>query len=108
MYAEYLAFDYDVIEATDGITALEAIQASAPDLVITDLALPRLDGYELIVRLRASGHDVPVIALSGYSGSEHEGRLRAVKPDDVLLKPCLPDDLVAAIDRQLRRKGSQA
>ena len=110
MYAEYLGFDFDITEAMDGVTALEAIEAEPPDVIITDLALPRMDGYELIARLRASEpyRRIPVIALSGYSGGEHEARLNAVRPDAVLQKPCLPDDLVSAINDQLRRKGDGA
>ena len=110
MYAEYLGFDFDVSEAGDGLTALDSIAARVPDVIITDLALPRMDGYELITRLRADERHraVPVIALSGYSGMEHDARMKAVAPDLVLQKPCLPEDLVTAITNLLRRKGDGA
>jgi CheY-like chemotaxis protein len=110
MYAEYLGFDFDVSEAADGLTALEAIEARTPDVIITDLALPRMDGYQLIARLRddARYRDIPVIALSGYSGAEHDARVQATRPDAVLQKPCLPEDLVNEITNQLRRKGGGA
>ena len=108
MYAEYLGFDFDVTEAVDGIKALELIEANPPDVIITDLALPRMDGYELITRLRGDERlrGIPVIALSGFSGHEHDARVKAAGPSAVLLKPCLPDDLVAAINTHLGRKGS--
>ena len=107
MYAEYLGLDFDIAEAVDGLTALESIAARPPDLIITDLALPRMDGYTLITRLRGDARyqDIPVIALSGYSGAEHEARVKVTRPDAVLQKPCLPEDLVTTITDLLRRKG---
>lgn len=110
MYAEFLGFDFDITEASDGIAALQAVAARLPDVIITDLALPRMDGYELILRLREDERlrGIPVIALSGYSGAEHEARVRAANPAGVLQKPCLPEDLAEAITEQLRRKGEQA
>ena len=107
MYAEFLRLDFDVIEAGDGIAALELIAERSPDVVVTDLALPRMDGFELIERIRRDDRlrDVPVIALSGYSGSEHEARARQAGSDVVLLKPCLPETLAEAVaSATIRRK----
>ena len=110
MYAEYLGFDFEVSEAADGLTGLASIEANPPDVIVTDLALPRMDGYELIARLRGDDRyrHIPVIALSGYSGAEHDARVKAAQPDAVLQKPCMPEDLVHEITTQLRRKGSGA
>jgi chemosensory pili system protein ChpA (sensor histidine kinase/response regulator) len=108
MYAEFLRLDFHVVEAGDGLAALELIEQSCPDVVVTDLALPRMDGFELIARIRGDDRlrDVPVIALSGYSGTEHETRARDAGSDLVLTKPCLPETLAEAVaTATIRRKG---
>ena len=99
MYAEFLRLQFTVVEAGDGINALELMAQTRPDVVVTDLALPRMDGFELVRRMKADERlrDVPVIALSGFSGADHEERARQAGSSLVLQKPCLPDDLARAI-----------
>jgi chemosensory pili system protein ChpA (sensor histidine kinase/response regulator) len=99
MYAEFLRPQFNVVEAEDGVGALQLMQKSTPDIVVTDLALPRMDGFELMQRMRADERlrHVPVIALSGFSGVEYEARAREAGSDLVLLKPCLPDELARAV-----------
>jgi CheY-like chemotaxis protein len=99
MYAEFLRMQFTVVEAGDGINALEVMAKTRPDVVVTDLALPRMDGFELVRRMKADERlrDVPVIALSGFSGADHEERAREAGSSVVLQKPCLPDDLARAI-----------
>ena len=106
MYVEFLQGVYDVTEAADGLAALEALEQHAPDVVVTDLALPRMDGFELLTRIRANARtmNVPVIALSGYSGPEHEARVRAAGNAIVLQKPCLPDTLLDALSGALANR----
>ena len=106
MYAEFLRPDFTVVEAGDGIVALEMMRQSRPDVIITDLALPRMDGFELVTRIRADERlrEVPIIALSGYSGSEHEARALEAGSDVVLQKPCLPDDLARAVVSATKRR----
>jgi CheY-like chemotaxis protein len=106
MYAEFLRLQFHVVEAVDGLGALELMQQTAPDIVVTDLALPRMDGFELVQRMRADERlrNVPVIALSGFSGAEFESRARAVGSDVVLQKPCLPDELARAVELAARSR----
>ena len=106
MYAEYLRPDYDTSEAGDGVDALESIRRSPPDIIVTDLALPRMDGFELITRLRADERLrlIPVIALSGYAGSDIDARIRAAGPSAVIQKPCLPEMLVQELRKQLQTR----
>lgn len=59
--------DYDVVEARDGEEALEEIGDEPPDLVITDLRMPGIDGYTLVRRLKARFPETPVLAISGYA-----------------------------------------
>lgn len=110
MYAEFLRPEFDVVEADDGVDALELMQRRRPDIVVTDLALPRMDGFELMHRMRADARlrDVPVIALSGFSGAEYEDRARAAGSKVVLQKPCLPDDLARAVAEAARSRKDSA
>lgn len=99
MYAEFLRMQFTVVEAADGVNALEVMAETCPDVVVTDLTLPRMDGFELLRRMKGDARlrDVPVIALSGFSGADHEERARQAGSSLVLQKPCLPDDLARAI-----------
>jgi CheY-like chemotaxis protein len=110
MYAEYLRLSFDVLEAGDGQRAWEIMQETPPAVVVTDLALPRVDGYELIDRIRMHEglRDTPIVALSGYSASQRTAANRTATWDVELLKPCLPDDLLDAIVRLVSgRKSSE-
>jgi DNA-binding response OmpR family regulator len=104
MYAEYLGSSFDVIQAGDGRQALAAMDSRRPDLVITDLSLPHVDGFALIAAMRQheSLRDVPVICLSGYGGDAHEQRARDARCDLILQKPCLPDALGREATKLLR------
>lgn len=110
MYAEFLRPEFNVVEADDGVGALQLMQQQRPDIVVTDLALPRMDGFELVERMRADDRlrDVPVIALSGFSGAEYEGRARQAGSDLVLQKPCLPDELARAVASTARSRKDRA
>jgi chemosensory pili system protein ChpA (sensor histidine kinase/response regulator) len=108
MYAEFLRVDFRVVEAGDGVAALALMEQACPDVVVTDLALPRMDGFELIARIRGDDRlrNIPVIALSGYAGTEHEERARQAGSDLVLMKPCLPETLAEAVaSAAIGRKG---
>lgn len=109
MYAEYLRPEYETSEAADGIAALEVLGQGIPDIIVTDLSLPRMDGFELIARLRADERlrSIPVIALSGYSGPELDARVKAAGSAVVIQKPCLPEALVQELRNQLRGRTDQ-
>ena len=110
MYAEFLNSEFEVIQAADGEEALHAMHTRVPDLVITDLALPGVNGFELVTRMRADPAlaAVPVICLSGYGGSAQADRAREVGCDRLIEKPCLPDTLSeAALDVLRARKQSR-
>ena len=95
MYAEFLGIGFHVLTAADGEQALASLRAHRPDLLITDLSLPGIDGFELMseVRRDPSFRDPPIICLSGYGGEAYEDRARAAGCDRLLLKPCMPDAL---------------
>ena|SRR5687767_1816175 len=106
LYTQYLSFaGFRVAEAVDGLDALTKAAALLPDVIIMDLSLPRLDGWEATRRLKkdpATRH-IPVIALTGHAMAGHaEGALEA-GCDAFVTKPCVPKDLEAEIVRVLGR-----
>jgi CheY-like chemotaxis protein len=101
MYAEWLTnAGFRVEETHNGLQALDRALVFLPDVVVTDLNIPGIDGFELTRRLkqdsRTSG--VPVLALTGYAAfASDPERTRRAGCDAVLSKPCTPDDLESAI-----------
>ena len=103
MYATYLTYSGLCVTPTPtGRVALEKVRASRPDVVVTDIAMPDMDGLELSRRLRAnrSTHDVPIIAVSGQASE----RAREAGADIVVDKPCEPDTLLHLIEGVLNRE----
>jgi two-component system phosphate regulon response regulator PhoB len=95
---------YAVGEAADGQSALEAILADPPDLVILDLSLPGLNGLEVLRRVRERA-GLPVIVLSGRSGEGDRILGLDLGADDYLVKPFSPGELAARVRSVLRRSG---
>jgi CheY-like chemotaxis protein len=95
MYAEFLAVSFEVLSAADANAGLELLRSARPDLLITDLSLPGMDGFELIALVRKDPDlsRTPIICLSGYGGHAHEARAREAGCDRILQKPCMPDAL---------------
>jgi CheY-like chemotaxis protein len=104
MYVEYLKFSgFRVAEARNGVEAIETATAVLPDIILMDLALPRMDGWEATRRLKtdARTRHIPVIALTGHALAGHAEGARQAGCDAFVTKPCLPDALVAEIRRVL-------
>ena len=104
MYAEYLRFcGFRVAEARNGNEALEQAFSLMPDLILMDLSLPGMDGWEATRQLKADPRTarIPVVALTGHAlAGASEGAKRA-GCDSFVTKPCLPDDLVVEVRRML-------
>jgi two-component system, cell cycle response regulator DivK len=104
LYAAWLEqAGFTVEQAHNGRQALERALELVPDVVVTDLNIPGIDGYELTRRLRqdARTERVPVLAITGYAAfAADPGRAQRAGCDVVLEKPCSPGDLEAAV-RQL-------
>ena len=104
MYAAYLQFSgFDAAEAGNGIEAIEQTQELLPDIVLMDLALPRMDGWEATRRLKNDPRTkhIPIVALTGHALAGHAEGAREAGCDAFVTKPCLPDALVAEIKRLL-------
>ncbi len=86
---------YDVRRAYDGLTALEEVAKAAPDLVITDVMMPRLDGLTLIRQLRQRNTELPIVLMSAaVTDPAHPNVPFIAKPFDI-------DDLLAVVARAL-------
>lgn len=96
---------FEVFAARDGIEGFERFGASHPDLVISDLAMPRADGFSLIQRIRATG-GTPILVLSVRGGEADKVRALDLGADDYVVKPFSTPELLARVRAQLRRSGS--
>jgi CheY-like chemotaxis protein len=97
---------YQVSGAADGLEALAQIEKDPPDLIITDVNMPRMDGFKLIARLRAQPHfaELPIIVLSTESGSHDRQAGLKAGADLYLTKPVDPGQLTQHVARLLDEK----
>jgi len=93
---------YQVTEAEDGVQALERLGDARPDLLITDINMPRMDGFGLIQEVRGQGDTArPILVLTTESSDEKKQRARAAGATGWIVKPFQPEKLAAAIRRVL-------
>lgn len=99
---------YRVLEAGDGLEAVERAQSFQPDLILMDLSLPGLDGISALslIRGQAESRDMQVIAVSGHAAAEDIAAARAAGFDDYLTKPIDVDHLEGVLVERLSRKRS--
>ena len=97
---------FQVLRAQDGVGALEVARSSALGLVILDIMLPGMDGFELLGRLRKDARTatVPIIMLTGLGGERDVERALALGADDYVLKPFSPVELTARVNRLVRAR----
>jgi PAS domain S-box-containing protein len=110
-----LAGEYAVEAVPDGAAALEAVRRQTPDLILSDVMMPRLDGFGLLQALRADPHTagVPVILLSARAGEESRVEGMQAGADDYLVKPFSARELLARVSAhlqmaRLRREASES
>jgi DNA-binding response OmpR family regulator len=96
------ASGYEVITASNGEEALEQTQAQEPDLMVLDVMMPKMDGFETLKQLR-SFSSVPVIILSAKGANADKVQGLELGADDYLGKPFSPDELIARIEAVKRR-----
>ena len=111
MYGEYLRFcGYRVAEAQNGIEAIDQAMKLKPDVILMDLSMPIVDGWEATRRLKADKRtkDIPVVALTGHAMSGHSESAKGAGCDVVVTKPCLPQDLVKQIRRVVGNPPKQS
>ncbi|WP_421119236.1 response regulator transcription factor [Aquihabitans daechungensis] len=97
---------FEVHPAANGRDALEAVSEVKPDLIVLDVMLPDLDGFDVCQRLRSTGDRTPVLFLTARDATEDKVRGLTMGGDDYLVKPFSLDELVARINAVLRRTGN--
>jgi CheY-like chemotaxis protein len=108
MYAEYLEFSgFRVAEAANGAEALDKAFALLPDVILMDLSLPIIDGWEATRRLKSDDRTkaIPVVALTGHALAGEATGDQQVTCDAFVIKPCLPDTLVAEVKKVLAARA---
>jgi two-component system, OmpR family, KDP operon response regulator KdpE len=95
---------YLVSEAENGATALEQLRRGSPEILVLDLGLPDIDGFDIIERLRGQGSAIPIVVLS--SRSDETGKVKALDlgADDYVTKPFGIDELLARIRTAVRHR----
>src|SRR5580765_8558821 len=106
MALRYVGFE--VATAASGREALAAVPGFRPDLVVLDVMLPDLDGFEVCRRLRADGVRVPVLFLTARDGTEEKVRGLTLGGDDYVTKPFSLEEVVARVRAILRRANGEA
>ena len=104
LYAQQLILSgFDVLEAGNGQDAIDTVSSQSPDVVVMDLSLPVIDGWEATRRLKADDRTahIPVVALTGHDGSGELQRATNAGCDWFVPKPCPPDALITEVRRVL-------
>jgi chemosensory pili system protein ChpA (sensor histidine kinase/response regulator) len=90
----------DVITARNGLEAIELLETSVPDLILLDIEMPRMDGFEVASWVRAQDKpvcDIPVIMITSRIGEKHRNRAEAIGVNEYLCKPFKEDSLLQSI-----------
>jgi two-component system, cell cycle response regulator DivK len=105
LYAEYLVYrGYHVVTADNGADGVRIACERRPDIILLDLRMPGMSGHEALQQMKAQPDlaSVPVVALTAHALDDERRKAIALGFDAFIAKPCLPDDLVSAIEAILR------
>lgn len=96
---------FETSEAEDGVVAMEKIEADKPDLILLDLMMPRMDGFEVLRRLRANEEtkSIPVIILSALNSNDDVAKGISMGAEDYITKPIIMDRLQSSVIKQLNK-----
>ncbi len=103
----FLSKSYEVVTKNDGMEALKWMEdGNMPDLIVADIQMPNLDGYEFIKNVRTSGFfkEIPMIMLSGIESSQEKVKCLKLGANDYMIKPFNPEELSIRIEILLSRK----
>ncbi len=97
--------EYDVVSAYDGLTALQMISEEMPDLILMDIGLPGMDGWQVVEQVKSdeTTASIPVIALTAYAAREDYEKSMSVGCDHYLSKPIKFDELLIIIQSYLKK-----
>jgi CheY-like chemotaxis protein len=105
VYTQFLSHQgWRVATAVDGEDGLAKAESLRPSVIILDLGLPKMDGWEVAQRLKnaPATSAIPIVALTGHVTRESRQRALTAGVDEFCTKPCLPPDLIATIRRHLK------
>ncbi len=96
---------YTPMQAMDGQEALQMLETERPDIIVSDIAMPNMDGYQLLENVRKNENirDLPIIFLTAFDSKNAMRLAKELGVDDYLVKPFQPEDLVLAIENKLKR-----
>ena len=99
---------FETIEASDGMSALTLLRTAKPDLLIIDINMPLMDGFDLVERLRSQNDMTPVLMLSARNDRSDITRGLSLGADDYVTKPYSSRELLARIKAVMRRNSTDA
>ncbi len=107
LLVQLLEDEYEILTAADGAAGVELARRERPDLILMDLSLPVVDGWEATRRLKGDDRTkaIPVVALTGHALAGEATGDQQVKCDAFVIKPCLPDTLVAEVKKVLAARA---
>ncbi len=94
--------------ASDGVDALETLRTSVPDLVVLDLALPRIDGWEILNTLQQAGREIPVVIITAHGQGSAAERAFEKGASRFFEKPFIPGELKEAVSELLEKSVSNS
>ena len=96
---------YEVLEATDGPEALDVIRNKKPDLVLLDLALPTMSGYEVCKKVKEDEKlkHIPILFLTASHVDDIQKKMKGYKADGCLVKPFEPEDMLKKVEKFIGR-----
>ena len=96
-----------VVTAKDGLDAISVLRDTKPDIILLDIEMPRMDGYEFATHVRNDNRvsDVPIIMITSRAGDKHRARAIEIGVNDYLGKPYQESQLMESIARLLAEKG---
>jgi DNA-binding NtrC family response regulator len=100
------AAGYDALVETDGLRALAAVEQERPELVLTDLRMPDIDGLAFLERVKSRHPEIAVIVFTGYASAGCEAEAIKKGASDYFAKPFRPDELVLRVEKALARKAA--
>ena len=103
MTAVLLKNDYNVLSAEDGIKALEIMESSHVDLLISDIMMPNMDGYELTRLLREANYNLPILMITAKETLDDKKKGFSVGTDDYMVRPIDMDEMLLRVAALLRR-----
>ncbi len=95
---------YETLEAYDGLTGLQSARASDPDLILLDVMLPGMNGFDVCRQLRAGGSRIPIIMLTAREGEDDKVEGLEAGADDYITKPFSMRELMARVKANIRRQ----